>query len=241
MNKVLAYAPVSFVTFVAGIAAVMCVRFVTVSSAEPMPIEYLDHGTVTVAVTHLQPLPPLSTPKSKNLAAVEIRRFDPESEISETRFIPGRVTRFDLELGESIENQLILLHPKAGDGRELRVEQQFETSMAIGDEGPHFDLTDWRHYTSPWKAIAQIDENRFLTARIKEPHQFPKFSAREVYEALKKRGADRRWLELSEECDGVDASPCYVSISRISFRISAMENGKWEEIHRLDFLIPMGC
>ncbi len=243
MKKVVVYAPVSFITFVAGVAAVMCVRFVSVPAGDPLPIGYLDRGTVTVAVTHLRPIPPPDTPKSKNLEAVEIRRYDPTGEISESRFTPDRVWRFDLELGESIENQLIVLHPHVGDTRKFRVEQQFETSMAIGNEGPHFDLDDWKHYTSPWKAIAEVDENRFLTSRIKEKEasRFPTVTADEIYDAVKKRGGERWWLELSKECSGADGGPCYVSVSRISFRISAMENGKWEEIHRLDFLIPMGC
>ena len=110
----------------------------------------------------------ISPKKTRHLAAIEIQRFDPEFEVEETKIedLSSKPINFDLDLSHSIENQIIVLHPFLNDAREFKIEQQFETSMSVSDEGPHIDLTDWRHYTSDWQEIKKLEGNRFLTSKI---------------------------------------------------------------------------
>ena len=50
------------------------------------------------------------------------------------------------EVGETIENQLISINSELLTG--FTVEQRYETSITIVNEGPHCDLIEWRHYDS---------------------------------------------------------------------------------------------
>lgn len=186
----------------------------------------------------------ISTAKSKNLAAIEITRFDPEFETIETKIegLSIKPINLDLEFSLSIENQIIALHPYPNDSREFKIEQQFETSMSISEEGPHIDLTDWKHYTSDWREIKELSGNRFLTLNISaaDHQKFPKVMSKEIYNAVLKNGG-KRWADYARSCKNANDSVCSVSISRISFRIKAKENGKWNVIHKINVSIPVGC
>ena len=108
---------------------------------------------------------------AKPSLTIRIRRYDPQFEIEERSIYidpnaKATSTDIDLDLSESIENQLIILDPASDNSKEYRIEQQFETSMALGDEGPHYDLDHWKHYTSPWQEIENEDQNRFVTRNI---------------------------------------------------------------------------
>jgi len=178
------------------------------------------------------------------LQAIQIVRHDPENEITETTFegLKKTVIDVDLELGESIENQMILLRPFQGDSREFKIEQQFETSMAIGDEGPHWDFVNWKHYTSEWREIKKLEDNKFLTSKVPEQDatNFPSVTPQEIYQLVTKEG-NERWAALARQCNSPNDGPCYVGLSRISFRISAKDKGEWKVIHRINYSIPLGC
>jgi hypothetical protein len=184
------------------------------------------------------------TKNPRNLAAIEIKRFDPEFEVEEIKVedLSDKPMDFDLDLSHSIENQIIALHPYPNDSREFKVEQQFETSMSVSEEGPHLDLTDWKHYISDWQEIKRLEGNRFLTSKISESdyERFPKVTSKEIYEAVLKRGG-KRLADYARSCKTSNDAPCLVGISRISFRIKAKENGKWNVIHKINVFIPMGC
>jgi hypothetical protein len=182
--------------------------------------------------------------KPKDLAAIEILRYDPELPITETKIenLAAKETDIELDLGESIENQIIALNTYPNDLREFKVEQQFETSMTVMDEGPHMDMVDWKHFTSDWREIQRMEGNRFLTSQISEADnlRFPKVTSKEIYQAVLK-GGDRKWAEHARSCKNANDYPCGVTTSRISLRIMAKEDGRWNVIHRINFKIPMGC
>jgi len=245
MRRIFACLSVALLTFLLGVAVVALKLGPREFYPEPIspPIELSSSSNVTVNVTAWRPLPPVKLPVFTKLESIAIERYDADSEITETTLSPESEISIELDLGESIENQIIALKPFRDDRRKFKVEQQFETSMALGDEGPHFDLTDWKHYTSEWKEIADHGENTFLTRRIAESEssKFPKVTAEQVRRAVKAAGGDKRWTALAESCTEPGEGACYTGVSRISFRISANENGKWKQIHKIDFLVPMGC
>ncbi len=242
--KKLLYAPVAISTFLLAVA-------ITPFSITHVP-EVIDEDAEVVAIEHdastcCDPINEgsyLDTKLNGRLYGIQILRHDPENEIGELIETSLKKTNidFELDLNESIENQIISLTPYVGDKREFKIEQQFETSMAIGDEGPHWDFTDWKHFTSQWKPIEKLSENSFLTPKLKEPDysRFPNVTAREIRLFISKEG-NKRLDKLAFTCKTANDGPCYVTVSRISFRISAKEQGKWKEIHRINFSIPMGC
>ena len=63
-----------------------------------------------------------------------------------------------LEYGESIEGKKISLQSNFTD---FKIYQRLENSITISDEGPHCDLTEWKHYDSEWKHIKNTG-NKFV-------------------------------------------------------------------------------
>lgn len=159
----------------------------------------------------------------------------------------AEVVRVGLTLGEEIENQIIVLRPTPHVSAEFKVEQRFVTSMAIGDEGPHLDLTDWKHYRSPWKETERFAADKFRTLIFDEDPNttFPAATKEEIYQAVRRASAEypdeNRWLELARECESPTDEPCYVGVSRIEFRIKVREGNGWRVVKRLEFDVPLGC
>lgn len=196
------------------------------------------------------------------LKAIEIAQHNKEYPITARRLedLSADPVAIDLDLGEGIEDQLIILRAYEGESREFKIEQQFETSMTVSGEGPHLDLLDWKHYTSEWEEIKMIERNVFLTSKISESEsqKFPKVTWKELYNAVMKADrklyadyyesagteddpADSKWLKLVRQCKSPQDNPCAVSVSKIRFRIKAKEGERWKIIKRLEFNLPMGC
>lgn len=177
------------------------------------------------------------------LSAIEIARHDDTYPIAQRTFknLSEHPIYVDLDLGESIENQIILLRGASPD-LEFKIEQQFETSLTVMDEGPHLDLTDWKHYRSEWREIKKLDDNKFLALKLSEADssRFPKVSMREIYREVSRRGDDK-WAKLARSAKTVNDYPLGVGVSKISLRIKVREDKQWRVIKRLEFIIPMGC
>ena len=76
--------------------------------------------------------------------------------------VPASVAA-SVELGDDLSGTTLQLQPaKPGDTYRVRV--QYETSLALGAEGPHLDLIDWKHCTSAWQP-AQADVQCFQSMR----------------------------------------------------------------------------
>jgi hypothetical protein len=186
--------------------------------------------------------------ETKPSLTIQFPNNDPDSDFEERSISIDPAgnptsTNIALDLGETMEDQLIILQPIPYQQQEFKIEQQFETSMALGDEGPHYDLDRWKHYTSPWQEIPATGRNRFVTPSPaeKDLSRFPKITTREIISFLKKDGASKRWIELARTCKDSNSGACYTTASRISLRISTKEGGRWKLIHTINFSVPMGC
>lgn len=133
----------------------------------------------------------------------------------------------------------------------LKMQQQFETSMSISDEGPHLDLTNWKHGVSPWQ---DLSEEANLTFRSKPllmaDAAFPEYKTEELVKAVKAEVArwqteadekSARWIELAKNCGKKDDYACMEAISQVRFRLLAQIDGEWTELYRVVFDVPMGC
>jgi hypothetical protein len=182
--------------------------------------------------------------QSKYLQGIEIVQHDTERTFTQMKFENTAAEKIDvdLDLGDDIENQLIILRPSYASREGLKIEQQFETSFQVYGEGPHVDLTEWKHYRSPWRELRSIGDNMFLTQTISEAEasRFPAVTKAQIYRAVLNAG-DERWAEEARTCKTLTSAPCSVGVSRISFRIKVKEEGRWKVVNRLNFMIPMGC
>lgn len=146
-----------------------------------------------------------------------------------------------LELADSIEDQVLRLHG-APKNREFAIDQCYETSLTVMEEGPHLDLLDWKHYTSPWTPLKKLNRTDFRTAAIseKDREKFPEVTAQEIREAVTKRGGDVLGQYVSAVKKPTDL-PCGVGVSKISFRVKVKDGENWKVIKTIHFLVPLGC
>jgi len=146
-----------------------------------------------------------------------------------------------LELGETVQDLKI----KIGDLglSQLRIYQQYETSLSITNEGPHLDLLKWKHFTSNWNEINQLEQNIFKTLSYneKEEEQFPEFSEGELIEYLKSIGY-AGYADLIKNPKYPNGEKhWWIGLSIVRFKISGIdsENNKIEKL--IEFEVPMGC
>ncbi len=185
---------------------------------------------------------------NRYMKAVEI--YSEDGKPREAEMAPklegSRTIIIDLDLGES-EAMTFVLVPATY--YKLKVEQQYETSLTVMAEGPHVDLTNWKHYTSPWEALKPAKKNTFISQPVEiEKPEFPKVVTDEIVEAVtavvKAWGDDdagAEWIELAKQCKSADEYPCAVSVNQIRLKISALVDGVWEEALVIRINVPMGC
>lgn len=151
-------------------------------------------------------------------------------------------TDVPLEVGDTLDNQILRLHPKKGVKADFRLEQNFETSLTIMAGGPHLDLLDWKHYNSPWLPLKKQNATDFITRRIsvKDAEKFPGVTPEEIRAAVKKHGGTE-WTNRLGEIKGPNDDPAGVGLSTIRVRIMVRDGGEWKIIHTVNFLVPMGC
>lgn len=154
-----------------------------------------------------------------------------------------------LELGDEPYDVALSLDRDNGLAN-YRISVQFETSMAISDEGPHIDLLGWKHCTTSWKVL-QPHAKGFLLPRPSEAESscFPDATASEIRSALESALRDagipdadaRRWLTLAKSIHKAGESPSYIGISKVRVRIEERAHDGWKHVTMLEFLLPLGC
>lgn len=145
------------------------------------------------------------------------------------------------ELGETIEGQLItILNDQLTD---LTVEQRYETSVTIMHDGPHCDLTDWKHFCSDWKQLQKNNRGQFICDKYseKEDEKFPEISIDDLKQEVKEQCGDM-WFEFVENIKTPNEYPSSVNISRYYLRITAQRKDNGQTVTKLIIIeMPMGC
>lgn len=132
---------------------------------------------------------------------------------------------------ETIEGQeLKVLSSGLSD---MKVETSYETSLSINFGGEHFDLVDWKHFTSEWKVLEETESGYHVPKiSLEESKQFPNYTVAEL-----------RLKAIEDNLKGVytqkNGRPI-VSVSRIFVRISGSKD-KLKKSYLLIFEEPMGC
>jgi hypothetical protein len=161
-----------------------------------------------------------------------------------------KLQKIDLELGDDPYGAILRLGPRAKLDA-YRVSVQFETSMAIGDEGPHIDLLDWKHCTSDWKVLKPGKGGDFVlpTPNEAESSCFPPSTTAEIKAALRSAlrgygisGSEaRHWLELAGPIDAPGDQPSYLGISKVRVRVEQRGLQGWWPLTMIEFMPPLGC
>jgi hypothetical protein len=153
--------------------------------------------------------------------------------------------RYALEemLGDGI--RLLQVEQDSTKPRErLRVRIQYQTSLALDGEGPHLDLTGWKHCTLPWQTIADPGDGRF---QISEPTPeqaecFPAFTQAELLAAVRRQdGSSASWERLAQGVARAGEGASYVALSLLRMKLERWDGAHWVEVTHFDVPIAMGC
>ncbi len=147
----------------------------------------------------------------------------------------------ELGLGETIEGNTIKISHHI-DYKKIEVFQKHENSISIMDEGPHCDLTSWKHYHSSWVPLTSLSGNRFKTNTYAPEAQskFLKVDINEFKAAAKEHCGDD-WAKLVKDVKSINEWPSMVAMSTIYLRV-VFTNMNDEQIEKIiTFEIPMGC
>jgi hypothetical protein len=123
------------------------------------------------------------------------------------------------ELGEKFEGQIISY--KSEILTDIIIEQRYQTSVTIMKEGPHCDLTDWKHFYSDWKRLEPTSDGQYISDSYSEKEQkiFPNISIEDLKKELKNQcGED--WFQLVDSIKNPNDYPSGVSISRYYLKIT---------------------
>lgn len=144
------------------------------------------------------------------------------------------------DIGEDLSRSTLIISDELTS---VTVEQRYETSVTIMNEGPHCDMTEWKHYTSKWKTLPSKGKNIFecLKYSDKEQEKFPEVTLEEFKEAVKKYCGDLGTQQIKNVKSPTDY-PGGVGISTMYIRISGTEKTTGKAVLKyLVFDIPMGC
>jgi hypothetical protein len=127
-----------------------------------------------------------------SVAIDRLQIYDPERKFNDVQKDTAYVYA---EIGETIEDQKITIWTR--QLKDVNVEQRFETSVTIQDEGPHCDLINWKHFDSEWKSLTQYSVGKFIGDRYSEEEhrQFPDIKIKELRKSVKEHCGDE-WGDM---------------------------------------------
>lgn len=184
----------------------------------------------------------MSSSAKADLMIVEIRSDELNQLSQNYRFTYpfSKETTAYLELGDNLDGKLVKL---TSSGKEkLQVHIQYETSLTIMDEGPHLDLTDWKHCTTEWLQVMESSPNIFTLPRESEINLdcFPDVTPKMIKDAVLKYGGER-WASLLNENVSINTYPLSTAVSTIRIRVQRLSGEKWVQDALISVSVPMGC
>lgn len=146
-----------------------------------------------------------------------------------------------LELGETPAGRKIKIIPSKF--KKIEIFQRHENSITIMNEGPHCDLTEWRHYYSEWEQLDfDLNENTFVLDSY-DSDDWEKFIDVDINELKKavEKECGETWAEHIKAIKNTNDYPSGVSMSRIFLKIILTGDDDTVTEKTIEFEIPMGC
>ncbi|HEV7269979.1 hypothetical protein [Pseudoxanthomonas sp.] len=154
-----------------------------------------------------------------------------------------------LDLGDEVYGATLQLQPTVA-GERWRVRVQYETSLGLSAEGPHLDLTDWKHCRSDWQTARALDAVSFVlpTPSPQQQDCFPDYTRAELDAAVRAHTAAQgdaaqadMWIPRIGHGDALGTVSPFVAISAVRVRVEVLRRGAWVVVSTVTFLPPMGC
>jgi len=246
MRKVIYGVGVALLTFTLGSA----VYYLTASkpTSQPIPIVEIKPSEVrhVYSFSTSEINVPIEPPAAAPIDFSAVFQYGVEDTVLGT--IPVKLSKKpvvmdSLDIGDDIYGREITI--VGGDeSAQYRIFQRYRTSMTDSAEGPHLDLTDWRHFDSAWIKLNQLDQRKFRTLAFEQidSSKFPPTTRAELLSAVRKRASD--WpgiMNVAERCRNPHDEPCAVSDSSHYFRIEKLVGDRWTTVGLVEVYIPMGC
>ena len=234
---------------------IYCIGVALLTFATGAVIHYLTRSkpatTTTIVVARYEPKiveipvkePPAPHPADAGLSLIISTDEDGEPGHLTVRLSPKTAAMDALDISENIDGQELFI--LGGDQTEqYRIFERYRTSMTVMGEGPHLDLTDWRHFDSEWIPLEKLSQRKFRTvaAEKMDIETFPPTTRMELLNAVRKRAGD--WVEvvdLAKNCRSPKDDPCGVSVSSVYFRVERLVGENWVKVGTIEISIPMGC
>ncbi len=146
-----------------------------------------------------------------------------------------------LDLGDSLSKGTLKLLNK--NSKNYRATIQLETSMTVTAEGPHLDLTDWKHCTSQWHRIAEVKGGEYTLPDFNDIDVdcFPAVSDQELKAEVLRAGGEQ-WLSILEGEGWPEGyKPVEISLSTVRLKIEENTAAGWHVVTVINMSIPMGC
>jgi hypothetical protein len=146
-----------------------------------------------------------------------------------------------LDLGDSLSKGT-LIFPSNGN-KNYRATIQLETSMTVTAEGPHLDLSDWKHCTSEWLSLTEGKDGEYPLPDFDKINVdcFPQVSDEELKAEVLRVGGEH-WVSILEGEGWPDGyRPVEVSLSTVRIKIEEKSGTSWQEVTVINMGIPMGC
>lgn len=204
-------------------------------------ISISNHTNVPTTPTNDEEVVDTVTTIKFNELSISITRLIIYEEDKKMEQIQKDTVEISAELGETIEGQLISISSDQLTG--LTVEQRYETSVTIMNEGPHCDLTDWKHFYSDWNILQANSKGKFTCDKYteKDYEKFPKISIAELKQKVKEECGDN-WFKLVEKVKLPTEYPSGVTISRYYLRVTGQRKDNGQTVTKLIIIkAPMGC
>jgi len=181
------------------------------------------------------------------LAQAEIRRIEVWTDQAPTalwkRASPfQRRYTLETELGDSV--RMVKVEQGEDTPREkLRIRFQYQTSLALGNEGPHLDLLDWKHCTTAWQSIADPGDGHFdiPPPTTRQASCFPSFGQAELLAAVRAHGGEGKWITLAKDVSRAGQGASYVAPSLLRMQVQHWDGAAWVVDLEFDVPIAMGC
>lgn len=148
-----------------------------------------------------------------------------------------------LELGVSLAESALSVGFDASRADRVTVLYRYETSITLSFEGPHWDLTDFVHGDSGWKAVPQAADGRFNVPEMPtDVLVFPDLSAEQIAQGVREYlGRFGPVPDDLPRCASPTSDMCSVGLSRVWLSVSAWKGDTVVESHLVEFVVPMGC
>ena len=146
-----------------------------------------------------------------------------------------------LEAGDTLSKASVMLEGK--DNQSYRVAFQLETSLSVNAEGPHLDLTEWKHCTTEWHQLNIADGNGVTLPDFDEVNVdcFPEVTHDEIKAAVFAQGGEE-WVRILEgEAWPEGYSPVDISLSTVRIKVEKFIATQWRVVTVINIAIPMGC